>query len=182
VFVIQKGFLPVIVSIVLFSLFSCDNASRSELINGLEKEEADNNSTPDETVEPVDDNEPVDDFESVDDIPQEECGNNNTGGEEKCDGNFIACSELLGESYEGDAEWKKDCSGFDISTCTEKVVSDGTYYVDPSRCNGCRNCIGSCSYGALSMSGFKAVIDPLKCNGCGDCVRRCPRGAIKKNE
>lgn len=63
----------------------------------------------------------------------------------------------------------------------ENTVDTGTYYVESSRCNGCRRCIGSCSYGALSMSGFKAVIDPLKCTGCGDCVARCPRGAIKKS-
>jgi len=68
-----------------------------------------------------------------------------------------------------------------IEVPDENTVIPGTYYVDSSRCNGCRRCIGSCSYGALSMSGFKAVIDPLKCTGCGDCATRCPRGAIKKS-
>jgi ferredoxin len=64
----------------------------------------------------------------------------------------------------------------------ENILNPEIYYIDSSRCNGCRRCIGSCNYDALSMSGFKAVIDPLKCTGCGDCAKRCPRGAIKKSE
>lgn len=52
------------------------------------------------------------------------------------------------------------------------------YVVDRGKCNGCGNCLSSCSEGAITMAGSDAYIDPELCNGCGNCVNYCPRDAI----
>ncbi|MCD4706750.1 MAG: 4Fe-4S binding protein [Candidatus Sabulitectum sp.] len=54
------------------------------------------------------------------------------------------------------------------------------YVVDNTKCNGCGNCLSSCSQGAISMVAGNAYIDPELCNGCGNCVYYCPRDAIYK--
>ncbi len=120
-----------------------------------------------------------DNTEVPDTAEQPICGNNKIENGEQCDGNAQQCSNLLGTDYEGTANCKSDCTGFDTSTCTKhqtKIV----YHVIASRCNGCRKCLGACSEGAISMVNGKAVIDPKKCTGCGDCVSSCRRNAIEK--
>ncbi len=52
--------------------------------------------------------------------------------------------------------------------------------VDPDHCNGCKNCMRQCQYGAIrySAANKKVVIDPLHCYGCGVCRAACHRDAI----
>lgn len=52
--------------------------------------------------------------------------------------------------------------------------------VDPDACNGCRQCMRLCQFGAISYSASnkKAVIDPRRCYGCGICRCVCPKDAI----
>ena len=52
--------------------------------------------------------------------------------------------------------------------------------VDPELCNGCRQCMRVCQYGAIGSSAAqkKAVIDPLRCAGCGICRASCTKDAI----
>ena len=57
---------------------------------------------------------------------------------------------------------------------------DWIYEVDNARCNGCGNCLYSCSEGAITMAGGNAYIDPDLCTGCGVCVNWCPRDAISR--
>jgi ferredoxin len=50
-----------------------------------------------------------------------------------------------------------------------------------SRCAsevGCRECIGLCPRGAISVRGARVYLDRQRCDSCGVCVVRCPRGAI----
>jgi heterodisulfide reductase subunit A-like polyferredoxin len=55
----------------------------------------------------------------------------------------------------------------------------GAYSVNQSACTACKNCSGSCRYGAISFgSNGKATINASKCVGCGACARVCPTGAI----
>jgi ferredoxin len=45
-------------------------------------------------------------------------------------------------------------------------------------CLGCRLCLKSCRFGAISISDNLALIDYDKCTGCGDCAEKCPRRLI----
>lgn len=52
--------------------------------------------------------------------------------------------------------------------------------IDPDVCNGCRECMRQCQFGALtwSASNKKAVIDQRWCYGCGVCRVTCKEKAI----
>ncbi len=52
--------------------------------------------------------------------------------------------------------------------------------VDPERCNGCRQCMRACQFGAMGygVALEKVVIDPRRCYGCGICRSSCTRDAI----
>ncbi len=52
--------------------------------------------------------------------------------------------------------------------------------IDPAICNGCRECMRQCQFGALtwSASNKKAVIDQRWCYGCGVCRAVCKEKAI----
>ena len=52
--------------------------------------------------------------------------------------------------------------------------------IEPDACNGCRECIRQCQFGALtwSASNKKAVIDQRWCYGCGICRAVCKENAI----
>ena len=53
--------------------------------------------------------------------------------------------------------------------------------IDPGACNGCRECMRLCQFGALtwSASNKKAAIDPRWCYGCGICRSVCKPNAIR---
>lgn len=53
--------------------------------------------------------------------------------------------------------------------------------VDPGQCNGCRQCMRVCQFGAISYSAAnkKAVIDQRQCYGCGICRSVCAKDAIR---
>ena len=52
--------------------------------------------------------------------------------------------------------------------------------VEPDQCNGCRQCMRVCQFGAIAYSAAnkKAVIDPKRCYGCGICRSVCAKDAI----
>jgi heterodisulfide reductase subunit A-like polyferredoxin len=52
--------------------------------------------------------------------------------------------------------------------------------VDLDACNGCKNCIRQCQFGAMRFSAVdeKVTIDPRQCYGCGVCRSACQRNAI----
>jgi Pyruvate/2-oxoacid:ferredoxin oxidoreductase delta subunit len=52
--------------------------------------------------------------------------------------------------------------------------------VNPSSCNGCRNCMQYCQFGAISYSAAekKSRIDSKRCYGCGICRSGCENNAI----
>jgi NAD-dependent dihydropyrimidine dehydrogenase PreA subunit len=52
--------------------------------------------------------------------------------------------------------------------------------VDPELCNGCRQCMRVCQFGAMAFSAAnkKVVIDPRRCYGCGICRASCTKDAI----
>lgn len=56
--------------------------------------------------------------------------------------------------------------------------------IDPEMCNGCRQCMRLCQFGALSYSAGsrKAVIDQMYCYGCGICRSVCETNAIRLEE
>ncbi len=47
-----------------------------------------------------------------------------------------------------------------------------------AKCIGCTKCVAVCPFGALSMSGKKAVVNMSACTLCGACVQVCPVEAI----
>lgn len=53
--------------------------------------------------------------------------------------------------------------------------------VDPDLCNGCKECISQCQFGAqFYSSGLgKVYIDPTRCYGCGVCRASCNTDAIE---
>ncbi len=52
--------------------------------------------------------------------------------------------------------------------------------VDSELCNGCRQCMRVCQFGAIGFSAAnkKVVIDPRRCYGCGICRASCSKDAI----
>ncbi|MEM3047577.1 MAG: DUF362 domain-containing protein [Candidatus Bathyarchaeia archaeon] len=50
--------------------------------------------------------------------------------------------------------------------------------VDPTKCDGCGECIPECPVDAISLVEAKAVIDAEKCVDCALCVDYCSRGAF----
>jgi len=56
--------------------------------------------------------------------------------------------------------------------------------LDPELCNGCRQCMRVCQFGAIGYSATieKVVIDPRRCYGCGICRASCVEDAIILNE
>ena len=52
--------------------------------------------------------------------------------------------------------------------------------IDWESCNGCRDCMKLCNFGAISYSVYvdKCSINQLQCYGCGVCRALCPRDAI----
>jgi Pyruvate/2-oxoacid:ferredoxin oxidoreductase delta subunit len=53
--------------------------------------------------------------------------------------------------------------------------------VDWETCNGCRNCMRVCNFGAISYSPHsrKVSINQLQCYGCGVCRALCAKNSIK---
>ena len=56
--------------------------------------------------------------------------------------------------------------------------------VKPELCNGCRQCMRVCQFGAMGFSAAheKVIIDPRRCYGCGICRASCTKDAIVLNE
>ncbi|MFC2005634.1 ATP-binding protein [Chloroflexota bacterium] len=52
--------------------------------------------------------------------------------------------------------------------------------VNPELCNGCRQCMRVCQFGAIGYgtANKKVVIDPRRCYGCGICRASCTKDAI----
>jgi len=52
--------------------------------------------------------------------------------------------------------------------------------IDWENCNGCKDCLKNCSFGAISYSSSiqKCHINQFQCYGCGVCRAICPRDAI----
>jgi len=56
--------------------------------------------------------------------------------------------------------------------------------IDPAACNGCRQCMRLCQFGALSHSAAnkKVVVDQTYCYGCGICRSVCQTDAISLSD
>ncbi len=55
--------------------------------------------------------------------------------------------------------------------------------VDEELCDGCGNCVSTCSEGALQIIDGKArLVKEDFCDGFGDCMGECPTGALKIEE
>ena len=78
----------------------------------------------------------------------------------------------------------QDCIAYRITHARGyyPVMFRGEYVaaVNPDCCNGCKNCMRQCQYGAMRYSSInkKVVIDPRACYGCGVCRAMCHHEAI----
>jgi ferredoxin len=65
--------------------------------------------------------------------------------------------------------------GFPVMFRAEYVAS-----VNPELCNGCRQCMRACQFGAMGfgIAHEKVMIDPRRCYGCGICRANCTKNAI----
>ena len=65
--------------------------------------------------------------------------------------------------------------GFPVMFRAEYVAE-----VNPELCNGCRQCMRVCQFGAIGYSAAneKVFIDQLRCYGCGICRASCTKDAI----
>ena len=56
-----------------------------------------------------------------------------------------------------------------------------TFYVDPAKCVGSRDCVGVCPAHAIAYRpGYTAVIESFDCTKCGACLTACTQNAIVK--
>ena len=76
-------------------------------------------------------------------------------------------------------------SGLAAVTQAAAILKRGVAELDPQvalvhaeACTGCGECIPSCPFGALSLTGNVAVVDAAGCKGCGACAPVCPEDAI----
>jgi MinD superfamily P-loop ATPase len=60
------------------------------------------------------------------------------------------------------------------------VVVELVAQLDEARCDGCRECLRWCSYGALiwASADQTVLVDPWACTGCSACVTACSRQAL----
>ncbi len=65
--------------------------------------------------------------------------------------------------------------GFPVMFRAEYVAE-----LNPELCNGCRQCMRACQFGAIgySVANKKVIIDPRRCYGCGVCRASCTKDAI----
>jgi NAD-dependent dihydropyrimidine dehydrogenase PreA subunit len=78
---------------------------------------------------------------------------------------------------------RSDCVAMRLTVTMDYPVMFRAEYVsevNPERCNGCRQCMCACQFGAMgfSIANRKVFIDPRRCYGCGICRSLCTRGAI----
>jgi electron transport complex protein RnfB len=66
---------------------------------------------------------------------------------------------------------------FGIPTAVAR--SDFYSVVDVDLCNGCSDCVGRCSFDALSVREGIARVDRVRCVGCGLCTTVCSTGALR---
>ena len=77
---------------------------------------------------------------------------------------------------------RSDCGAMQATVTAGLPVMFRAEYVaqlDPGLCNGCRQCMRVCQFGAMgySVAHEKVVIDPRRCYGCGICRSVCTRDA-----
>ncbi len=82
---------------------------------------------------------------------------------------------------------RSDCVAMRLSVTMDYPVMFRAEYVaevNPDLCNGCRQCMRVCQFGAMgySIAHVKVVIDPRRCYGCGICRASCTENAIALNE
>ena len=79
----------------------------------------------------------------------------------------------------------RDCMAyrFQISMQLGKLMWKGEYLaeIDESSCDGCRECIQRCYFGAIAFDRqkMKCFIRPEQCYGCGICRAVCNRDAVR---
>ena len=78
---------------------------------------------------------------------------------------------------------RSDCLAMRCNlTHNQPVMFRAEYVAEviPDLCNGCRQCMRLCQFGAMGYSAAqkKVVIDPQRCYGCGICRAGCERDAI----
>jgi MinD superfamily P-loop ATPase len=83
-----------------------------------------------------------------------------------CDVDASNLSLLFGLNTSKYAEWKP-------------LSTNQTAVVDKDKCIGCKQCIESCYFNALSWKNEKPELNKYGCEGCGVCELVCPAKAIK---
>jgi len=78
---------------------------------------------------------------------------------------------------------RSDCIAMKATVTHDFPVMFRAEYVamsHPERCNGCRQCMKVCQFGAIAYSGAeeKTTVDARRCYGCGICRAACSQGAI----
>jgi ferredoxin len=82
---------------------------------------------------------------------------------------------------------RSDCDAMQATVTHGFPVMFRAEYVaemNPELCNGCRQCMRVCQFGAIGYSAAnkKTFIDPRRCYGCGICRTSCTKDAIRLNE
>ena len=82
---------------------------------------------------------------------------------------------------------RSDCGAMQV-TVTQGIPhmfrAEYLAVVNPELCNGCRQCMRVCQFGAIGYSAAnkKVFIDPLRCYGCGICRASCTKDAIQLHD
>lgn len=49
---------------------------------------------------------------------------------------------------------------------------------DPTKCNGCGDCVDACPSDALKVENEKIKVNENECSDCGACVDTCEKGVL----
>ena len=95
-----------------------------------------------------------------------------------------ACAFIKFSNAQAIADCDVDAPNLHIVADTKGCGTSSPFYgsekscIDEDKCTGCKKCLNSCRFGAISEKDGKCFINEFACEGCSVCEAVCPVGAV----